>query len=151
MVELFDGNRCARSFRNIRVMENMEMLAQDVSDLRYSLMPDPVLGKAARPAKLMLKNPDLLEKVKTKLGSYEIDCNGTMQQTEPKVLKEPFGCLNCGVITRKEKLKKCIGCHAVYYFFSDCFKKDWKKTSRFQQREHGDCLFLRQTWTRVTI
>ena len=128
MVQLFDGNRCARSFKTIRDMENVEMLAQDVSDLLHSSMLDPVLGKAARPAKLMLKNPDLLERLKTKLESYEIECVGNMQQNEPEVpLKEQFGCLNCGLKTKKEKLKKCTGCHAVYYCSSDCFKKDWKK------------------------
>ena len=53
-------------------METVEMLPQDVSDLLSSSMLDPVLEKAARFAKLMLNNPDLLEKLKIQLDPYEI-------------------------------------------------------------------------------
>ena len=128
MVQLFDGNRCARSFKTLSNMEDFELLSKDVIDILYSSMLDPVLGKPARPAKLMLKNAGLLEALKPKLQCFEIEAVVNLQQNEPAVpLNEQFACLNCGLKTKKDNLKQCTACHAVYYCSNDCFRKDWKK------------------------
>jgi len=130
MTQLFDGDKKARSFKTMRDMKNIEILADDVVQLLYSGMFDPVLGKAARPKKLMLKSPDLIEKLKTKLSKFEIEIVHNLQDNQDITtipLAERFSCYSCGITCAKNKLKKCSGCHAVYYCSNDCFKRDWKK------------------------
>ena len=130
MTQLFDGDRKARSFKTMRDMKNVDSLASDVMQLLYSGMFDPVLGKAARPKKLMLKSPELVDKLKEKLNKLEIEIVYNLQDNQDVStvpLAERYSCYSCGLTCSKNALKKCSGCHAVYYCSTDCFKRDWRK------------------------
>ena len=130
MTQLFDGDRKSRSFKTMKDMKDTELVSKDVLQLLFSGMFDPVLGKAARPKRLMLKSPELAEVLREKLCSYEIEIVHNLQanqNVEAVPLAERFSCYSCGLTEAKYKLKKCSGCHSVFYCSTDCFKRDWKK------------------------